>query len=275
MEFPSHLDSSLATGIVDLSLGATLVGLGALLTDKPERGSFLGAGLGTLAVGVPMLVVGTQRVKYPRNSEPVYALGTALASMGGTLSGLGIGLGIGQRQRGEYYLGDPFSEPNYDAAIGLGISGALLGLAGAGFMTLGANRASPKDAARRQEERREEVAELVENADADGKVPRSVARRTAGQVLVTIGGVSFVGALISGIAQSDCSGDLCGFGQLLLTVPLAAQGVITTAIGIPLWVSGDSRVLPEELVAQEGEAQPTWTPEVNIGAGNLMMTMRF
>ena len=118
MEFPSHLDSSLATGIVDLSLGATLVGLGALLTDKPERGSFLGAGLGTLAVGVPMLVVGTQRVKYPRNSEPVYALGTALASMGGTLSGLGIGLGIGQRQRGEDYLGDPFREPNYDAAIG-------------------------------------------------------------------------------------------------------------------------------------------------------------
>jgi hypothetical protein len=271
VEFPSHLDSSLATGIVDLSLGATLVGLGWFLQDKPESRSFLGAGLGTIAVGVPMLVVGTRRVKYPRHSEPTYAFGTALASMGGTLSGMGIGLGIGLRQEADDYEGltDLFPPPDYGPALGLGLAGAVLGLAGAGFMTFGANQASPEDAALRMEKRRTEIAGL--DTDEDGKVPRSVGRRTAGQVLVVIGGLSFTGALISGIAQAGCSGEFCGLGQLLLTLPLAGQGLITTAIGIPLWVSGATHVDPNELVAET----PTWEPEVSVGAGNATLTMRF
>lgn len=276
-EFTSHLDSSLATSIVDLSLGVSLAALGWFMIDRPARGALVGAGLGTIAVGVPMLVVGTKRVRYPRHSEPVYAFGTSLASIGGTLSGMGIGLAIGQRQDYEYYgaPGFGYAEPNYAGAGILTGVGALLGLAGAGFMTLGANRASPEDAEAMLRERKAEVDELAREAGPDGLVPRSVARRTAGQVLVTIGAASFTGALIAGIAQAGCSGDFCGLGQLLITLPLAGQGVITTAIGIPLWVSGDARVSPEELVTEEASSPPTWTPEVSVGAGNLTMTMRF
>lgn len=98
--------------------------------------------------------------------------------------------------------------------------------------------------------------------------PATALLSTARSSKVTIGLLSFVGSLISGLAQPN------GLGPVMITLPLAGQGLTTTAIGIPLWISGAERVLPEELVAQD-ETQPTWTPEVNIGAGNLTMTSRF
>ncbi len=276
IEFPSHLDSSLATGIVDLSIGLTLIGFGVIITDRPEQGAMLGAGFGTLAVGVPMFAVGTQRVRYPRNDEPLYALGTVLCSMGGTLSGMGLGVAAGEWVRREEYEAisrESFSvDASHGVSWGLGIAGALVGLGGAGLMIFGAHEASPQDYARRIEQRRQETAETV---DSDGKVPRSIARRTAGQVLVTVGALSFTGGLISGIAQADCSGLDCAY-HLLTTLPLAGQGLITTAIGIPLWVSGDARVDPTQLLSEaEANVPPTWQPALSIGAGTASMTLRF
>lgn len=272
---PPTTDGALPVGIVDVSLGATTALFGVLLEDAEAKGFFFGAAVGSIAVGIPMIAAGSKKVEYARTSEALYTLGSVFVSMGGTVTGSAVGMIVGdqlERARRERELGIVMGEPHY---LGAGIAmavGSSFALVGSGLMVLGATEKSEEEQLKDAVARRERRAEAARAATMgrDLTVPRSVPRRTAGQVLVAIGGASGIGATIAGVTFADCGGDLCGFGHLFTTIPLAVNGVLCTAIGVPLWVSGASHVRVDELAEAE-----TWIPEVSVGAGTASVTMRF
>ena len=101
--------------------------------------------------------------------------------------------------------------------------------------------------------------------------PRSVSRRTVGQVLTILGGAQIVGGLVTLAlidptkvkSRPDDYGD--SFGFWFITVPLLANGVLMTGVGIPLWVSG----------AEDVPTNPGQVPQLSLGAGSVTLTGQF
>ena len=95
-------------------------------------------------------------------------------------------------------------------------------------------------------------------------------RKLAGIVLTTLGAYhGFVGSSIL-LGFSLAGGG--GFGTLyglLFGGPFMADGLILTAVGIPLWVSGGQEVVGPQ------KAEDVWRPHVDLGPGNVGATWRF
>ena len=110
-----------------------------------------------------------------------------------------------------------------------------------------------------------------DDPDGDGFAPRSVPRRTAGQVLVVLSGLSALGSFAIGTSQ-ECSPFGC-YVHWLFTIPLAVQGGVLGAIGVPLWVTGAEEVpIPWE---EDEAVGPSVRPEIHVGAGALGLGLTF
>ncbi|MFO0616751.1 MAG: hypothetical protein U0414_29425 [Polyangiaceae bacterium] len=97
--------------------------------------------------------------------------------------------------------------------------------------------------------------------------PRDVGMRTAGQVLVPIGGGAILAGTITSVyflAQPRC--EPAGSARSS-SAPVAAGGLLLTAIGIPLWVSGAAEV--------PGAALRAARVDLHLGAGNVTLTGSF
>ncbi len=105
--------------------------------------------------------------------------------------------------------------------------------------------------------------------------PRSVPRRTAGQVVTTLGIVHLVaGAIVTGVyayetrpgppdsIDGGCRKCFPPFSEFIGPM-LLGMGVVQSAIGIPLWISG------------AGSASPATKVEVGGGPGTIAVRVTF
>lgn len=272
---PPHVptaDPLLATGIVDLSIGGTLILAGAFTEDEPPFGVFAGAGLGTIAAGIPMLVVGAKKVTYARHSETTFAAGSALASFGATATGAALGYVIGDALQRRRLDREVEPDANNGWYLGPAISGGLgaaIGIVGASLMVVGGAEMTPE---KRREAAEKRDLETRARRNAGVKAPRSVSRRTAGQVLVGFGAATLTGALATGIAFGDAEGSGV-IMHFVTTIPLAGSSLVFHAVGIPLWVTGAQEIPASE--AAQVQHDETWIPALEVGPGIVTMTTRF
>jgi hypothetical protein len=104
-------------------------------------------------------------------------------------------------------------------------------------------------------------------------VPKSVPRRTVGQVFTIIGIAELVtgGAVGGGLTAAGWSGLVWVF-----VGPVVGEGFVLTSIGIPLWVSGAHGV-PAQGPRQASESiEPeAYVPRIGLSGGKAVLTVPF
>ena len=117
--------------------------------------------------------------------------------------------------------------------------------------------------------------------------PRSIPRRTTGEVLTILGITHLVtGTILLGYVAGQfsmtCPNHVDGFDipppcgprsdayfSLIAGIPIAITGVALTATGIPLWVSGARRA------GSDGARAEDYAPRIAVGAGSVSITVPF
>ena len=239
------VDPLLPSGLVIATTGVGFGVAGATLASLAEgpndgRGasgaSLIGAAVGTGFVGMAASVAGTVGdVPQPglRKSETRMVAGLSLTALGSGTAGAGVGL---------LASGDP-------NVVGVAIpllvgSSAVLGI---GLPLLWTGAREPGSA-----ERSEEA------AMRDPRTPktiRSQGMRAAGMVLTFVG-IGAMAAAAVAVASGENGLDR-GYRALFVGAPLGGAGVISMAVGIPLWAVGSREVSVQQASAPSLRVSPS------------------
>jgi hypothetical protein len=103
--------------------------------------------------------------------------------------------------------------------------------------------------------------------------PKSVPRRTTGQVLTILGIAHLVaGSAVMGyfFGLHDC--EFCALGGIIIGAPIAGTGVALTSVGIPLWATG-AREVPVNKNAPALDS--AYVPRLELGPGSFTLSGSF
>ena len=282
-------DPLLPVGIVTTSVAGTLASLGGFFLatggDEPLATTLLLAGGATGVVGLPMLLLGASPVTQERESEEQVLGGSILLGVGATA----IGTGAGFAQENGPVIGA--------GLIVGGITAAALGgvlISGGSKPRLGPDRrvgrpaprpvwratsASPPPGGWSAPPAPPPGGWVAPPAPPAGRwfapsepssrmVPRSEGRVIAGQALTWIG----VGAIAGGGLGTAAGWEDSEGWIIIITGPIMGTGVLLTAIGIPLWVTGAKEVPADSTASSPA---PTWEPDVTVGPAAMSARWQF
>ena len=126
--------------------------------------------------------------------------------------------------------------------------------------------------------------ETISSLEAADKAPRSIPRRTTGQVLTILGVAHLVaGGVFSAWAQYDLhvhpnpdNPGTLSLNTLLIGIPLLASGAGLSAVGIPLWVTGAESVPATRTAGARSKVDAqALVPRISLGAGSAALTIPF
>jgi hypothetical protein len=274
-------DPLLPVGIVTTSIAAVLGSLGAFTLgtggDEELGRTLLIAGGSTGLCGVPMMIAGAGGVSERRESEERVLGGGILMGAGATAGGAGIGFLVGENGRniGAGLLG---------GGAATALIGAILSGTGAGSDSPPIANKSPRPVAYESPrpvayesprpvayESPRTIAYESPRAiayESPRRGPRSVARAATGKVLTGLGVANLVGGGLGTAAGWENSNGYI----IIATGPIMGTGVLLSAIGIPLWVTGDTIVDHDE---SDDAIEVTSVPSVAVGPTSVSMRWRF